>query len=98
MDTVRMPQQALCLFQAIHIQCIAHPGTADTFAINSHCTGVLHRKAPLLPHALQQLEVASPIATEAEVVAYHQVANAQAARSEERRVGKECRCRWSPYR
>src|SRR5690554_7777181 len=81
MDAVRVPQQALGFFQAIHIQGIAYPGTADTLAINSHCAGVLHRKAPLLPHALQQLEVASLIATEAEVVAHHQVANAQDRKS-----------------
>src|SRR3712207_9429095 len=34
---------------------------------------------------------------DAEVLATVKLSEAQAARSEERRVGKECRSRWSPY-
>src|SRR5688572_33326370 len=35
---------------------------------------------------------------EQHVVVRHSVDDEQAVRSEERRVGKECRCRWAPYR
>ena len=41
------------------------------------------------PH---RLETATP-----ERIRFHHTANVFKSRSEERRVGKECRSRWSPY-
>ena len=46
----------------------------------------------------EEAEVASEAtAAPVEVVTEAVVESAPAARSEERRVGKECRSRWSPY-
>ena len=52
----------------------------------------------------QAIFVANPVAVTGEIhrssaveIAGHEPAEAAAERSEERRVGKECRSRWSPY-
>src|SRR5687767_15751633 len=52
-----------------------------------------------LPHTAQHLRVApfAPAAAWPELAVGHAAGRAQAHRSEERRVGKECRSRWSPY-
>ena len=38
-----------------------------------------------------------PESEKKEIEARHQEASPESSRSEERRVGKECRSRWSPY-
>ena len=61
----------------------------------------LASRPPPAPSAIAPPNTASPLA---DLLAYisqqahgQQPANAAAIRSEERRVGKECRSRWSPY-
>src|SRR5256885_15262426 len=46
---------------------------------------------------LESLDPQSSYLTPREYAEYKQKLAANAARSEERRVGKECRSRWSPY-
>ena len=43
------------------------------------------------------LAMLQQIGVEGVVTALHEVPNGEIWRSEERRVGKECRSRWSPY-
>ena len=43
------------------------------------------------------IEIYGPESSGKTTLALHVVAEAQKQRSEERRVGKECRSRWSPY-
>ena len=43
------------------------------------------------------IEIYGPESSGKTTLAIHAIAEAQKQRSEERRVGKECRSRWSPY-
>src|SRR5216683_2530275 len=58
-------------------------------------TGVQTCALPIYP-LLQRLMVSAPGTYNHSIVAAN-LAEAAAGRSEERRVGKECRSRWSPY-
>src|SRR3712207_6890185 len=51
-------------------------------AHNGDCLRIVHKHRNLLAHAPERL---------------HEEITADYTRSEERRVGKECRSRWSPY-
>ena len=58
-------------------------------------------KQPVLSAATEPEDEERPVKTVAEIIAEERAKTASmkaaAPRSEERRVGKECRSRWSPY-
>src|SRR3712207_7818946 len=67
------------------------PGLTGTSGARSMAGRIDMTKGPLLGVLLR---VAAPITAANLAQSVHQLVN---ARSEERRVGKECRSRWSPY-
>ena len=81
LDDFRLALLANALIDDVHVRC-------------------LHRGRAVPPRALRIVEVIdlfdSAIGSVDEHSSVH-VVNAAERRSEERRVGKECRSRWSPY-
>ena len=69
-------------------------GTVDYWANNGRSS--MHRASPTAKLLAAGLIVAAVIASEDPFLLLT-IYLAVAARSEERRVGKECRSRWSPY-
>ena len=79
------------------------------FTIARHTCQRLHRRRSGEPQKLESLDEIGPFGEPRvavlpsgfdafdEVVRREQQATLQAGRSEERRVGKECRSRWAPY-
>ena len=65
-----------------------------------HTVKNFHKDAVNLVKAPAQAKFAEailPLLTEEEAAYYRRGKNSHTHRSEERRVGKECRSRWSPY-
>ena len=54
-------------------------------------------KYGLEQNIIAKLEAFNPAGSVKDRVALSMIEDAEARRSEERRVGKECRSRWSPY-
>src|SRR2546430_13608835 len=71
-----------------------------TFTVPTNWTVVIRftNKDPNLPHSVEVVDTTKPMpAGPVEPPALPRAMTTRLMRSEERRVGKECRSRWSPY-
>src|SRR3712207_8146414 len=79
------------------VQTCALPISARTVAVEQHAEGQLESREREEVHRREEAEVRSrEVELPREVPRDHRV-HVSIERSEERRVGKECRSRWSPY-
>src|SRR2546429_8482636 len=78
---------------------IARNRAIDLLRSRSHQARMRERTAPLpeVPTTLPRDPVDAAVSRRAVLDALRELSEGQRRRSEERRVGKECRSRWSPY-
>ena len=84
------------LWQMVMLRRTAQGRLSEIFGTRTVEIDKLMRRLDLYRHARDSVDV-QDARTRAALKAYAAGVNARLSRSEERRVGKECRSRWSPY-